>query len=276
MNQSIRNFFSNPWVGVAGSIASIIGIPLAVYLAIGSTRVPHLIYYVHPVRTPIVTAGQTSDLHVTYKATEISGSVSAFQIAIWNSGKQPVRAEEILSPIDIVLDGCCKSLEASIRKRSRDETQFRLDTSNVDKGILGIVWRILEGDDGGIIQIVYNGDTKVGISVNGTIVGQQHIQELKYSGKVSTPAEQYVHVAKANRTFGWCFIVGGVLMPASFAIMILVLYKKHKREVPEDTEWVKRRLKASRLMILVPSLIYILTGIYFLWKSGVPTPPFGF
>jgi hypothetical protein len=50
----LRQFFSNPIVGVAGSIASIIGLVLAIYFYFQATHYRNLVYFVHPAKAVVV------------------------------------------------------------------------------------------------------------------------------------------------------------------------------------------------------------------------------
>jgi hypothetical protein len=92
-------FFSHPLVGIAGTIASVISIPLAFYFYRASQHEPRLTYYVHPVRAPLVQTGKMSDFSVVFKGSLLPGDVTAAQIAIWNSGSAPIKSEDILSPV---------------------------------------------------------------------------------------------------------------------------------------------------------------------------------
>ncbi len=57
-------FFSQPVVGIAGSIASIIGIGLSVYFFLASRETSELTYFVHPAKAAVVRTGQTSRLSI--------------------------------------------------------------------------------------------------------------------------------------------------------------------------------------------------------------------
>ena len=105
----------------------------------------------------MVRAGEASDLSISHNGKKISGNVSAAQMAIWNAGKRPIRENDILSPIVISTGGGQPVLEARIRKTTRPIINFTLDTTRADEGKLQINWRILEKDDGAVIQLIYVG-----------------------------------------------------------------------------------------------------------------------
>ena len=97
--KGLLGFFSHPIVGILGSVASVVGLVLAVYFYFLSTRARDLTYHIHPVRTPIVQSTLASDIAVTFKGSPIKGDLTAAQVAVWNRGKEPIRAEDILKPI---------------------------------------------------------------------------------------------------------------------------------------------------------------------------------
>src|SRR5690348_10611286 len=76
--------FSNPFIGLIGSAASLLSLTLAVYFYFQSKRDPHLTYLVSPTRTSIVKQGEASRLRVTYDSRTITRDISAVQVAIWN------------------------------------------------------------------------------------------------------------------------------------------------------------------------------------------------
>ena len=83
----IASFFGKPLVGILGSVASIVGLFLAVFFYLESRETPELTYCLHPVRTSVVRAGEASELSISHRDKEITGNVSAAQLAIWNTGK---------------------------------------------------------------------------------------------------------------------------------------------------------------------------------------------
>src|SRR6266702_8515767 len=85
-------------VAFIASLATIGGIPLSIYLYNAVPR-RELTYCIYPVRTSIVQSTNISDVTVSYKGHQINGNVSAAQVAIWNAGREPIRPDDILSPI---------------------------------------------------------------------------------------------------------------------------------------------------------------------------------
>ena len=95
------SFFKHPAVGILGSLAGIIGIPLAIYFYTQTALYPDLVYYVNPARAAVVQQGAASHLTVSIDGQQITTDVSAAQVAIWNRGKQAIRHESVLEPIVI-------------------------------------------------------------------------------------------------------------------------------------------------------------------------------
>ena len=91
-------FFSNPAVGIAGSIASIIGLVLAIYFFDKSSRYRELIYLVHPANAVVVKSGQLSRLSVTLDEKTLNTDVTAAQVAFWNAGNEAIRKDNVLQP----------------------------------------------------------------------------------------------------------------------------------------------------------------------------------
>ena len=151
----VISFFNHPLVGILGSISGVIGLVLAVIFYYAGQREPRLTYSVHPLRAPVVQTGKMSALKVLINGIEIQGDVTAAQIAIWNSGAAPIKSEDILTPIMIQTENNAPILDVSVRKVSRPVIEMSLDQSKISSGIVGVHWRILEQNDGCVLQIIY-------------------------------------------------------------------------------------------------------------------------
>ncbi len=259
----IISFYSKPLVGILGSIASIIGLLLAVYFYYSSVQQRELTYYVHPAKAIIARTDQVSRLTFSIDKQPISSNVTAAQIAFWNSGRLPIKPENILSPFIVKLEEDTPIIEAIIRKQNRDVINVKLNKDNVDKGEIRIDWDILEKNDGAILQIIFAGGTDKLIKAKGVIEGQGEVDELSFSGKIRTPIEQYEWQYSGNKTTAYLFLTTGAIM--LLAVIILSYIRRTKK-------------KKGKIMILLVGypLFLVIYGFIKLLKSVPPGPPFGF
>ncbi|MGA3211615.1 MAG: hypothetical protein ABSD20_09925 [Terriglobales bacterium] len=274
-------FASRPvfvWLGLVGALASIVALPLAVYLYEQSIRSRELVYSVNPVRTVVVQAGEMSRLHVLFSdetqsdfcksGSELSvKNVTAAQIAIWNEGKESIRPGNLLEPIVIHTTPPVPILEATIRKQSRDVIHLLLDQSRSREGILGVSWNIVEQDDGGVIQLVIAGNEGTLITVSGVVEGQREIHRYQYSGKIKSPTEQ-LGLFQRHRTLrfslAFALTIGWVVGTLWLGITV---WKARYRPFPATLFGV------SELLALAFQYGVLM---YTLFSGQVPSPPFGF
>jgi hypothetical protein len=220
-------------------------------------------------------------VNVIYGGHEILSDITAAQIALWNAGKRPIRAEDVLTPITIRTDNSIPILEASVRKTSRDLINLAVDQSDISAGSLRITWKILEQNDGGIIQIIYAGPAETRISADGAIVGQPNVHEVKYYGSISSLAEQFVKTARIYRAMGVLMIFVAVLLTAFDAYLVLTRQRKGRLTgTIVELLWNPRLTLLENLVPLIirigVPLSYLYSGALLLYKSIIPTAPFEF
>jgi hypothetical protein len=170
-----KKFFSNPWVGIIGSVSSLVGLLLAVIFYFNAIKEPELVYSFHPLKNTLIQSGITSDLSIFHKGVEIKGeSVIAVTFSIWNQGSESIRAESILEEIKIESNPKVKILNASLSKITRELTRFSIinNKEQWDSGVIPLTWGILENGDGVSIQIVYSGDIDSEFTLGGVIETQ--------------------------------------------------------------------------------------------------------
>jgi hypothetical protein len=172
-------FAAHPIVGFVGTVASVIGVVLAVVLYLAAIRTRELSLYVNPSKTNIVKSGQSSDLHVLYRGKDVSTDVTALQVELWNAGKESIRPEHVLSPIILETSPKVPILEARIRHTSRPITQTVLDTSNIADGKVTVSWKILEHNDAAIIQFILAGPPETSIRASGALEGQARVRDIQ-------------------------------------------------------------------------------------------------
>ena len=252
-------FFTHPVVGIAGSVASLVGLALAVYFYIAAQAAPEVLAYVSPVRATVVKRGEASSLAILHNGRRIESDITAVQVALWNRGKQPVRQADILARVRIVT--AAPVLEATVRKRSRPVVSISLDTSRAATGEVGVAWNILEHGDGAVIQIIYAGNPKVDFSVVGTIVGQGPVEQQRYGRESPTAAEQFASAQSKSRANGWIVIALG-----AFYYFVFYILPPRSRVFP---------LSWKSVLLPLVSVTVILVGVYLL-LSLPAGPPFGF
>ncbi len=199
MKARVLQFFTaHPFLGFLGclgSLASIMALPFAVFPSLVAPK-RELSFCVNPVRTPIVQTAKSSDVSILYKGHRVAVDVTAVQVAVWNSGREPIKAPDCLSPVTLRIPDGVQLLDAKPLSISRSVLGFEMKplltavlTNSSDPNSIPqfsdtsitLSWKILEHNDGALIQIVYVGDSSVPLSLQGTIVGQKQPYEVKSS-----------------------------------------------------------------------------------------------
>lgn len=258
-------FFSKPIVGIIGSIASVIGIPLAIYFYLVTQEKPDLIYFVHPAKASVVRTDQSSQLSVQFDGRSLKSDVTAIQIAFWNAGKKPIKYSDILSPLIIKTKNKEKILKVNLRKKSRDIVHIDIDSSKSANGEVKITWNILEQNDGGVLQIIYAGNETVEIKAHAILVGQSKINELQYGKKLLSPSEEYNRQQEfAGKSFYYIMIGMGLIMVIQMSIFII--RRRNKGIQIEKFEW----------FTLVMGVFILSSSILLFIRERPLAPPFGF
>lgn len=261
--KSILAFFGRPIVGIAGSIASIIGFALSIYFFVASREAPELTYFVHPAKAAVVRTGQTSGLTVQFAGQNLSGDVTATQIAFWNAGRKSIRSASILRPLVIRTGNKAKVLEARVQKSTREVVGLTLDNSRLSSGEVGVRWDILEQNDGCVVQIIYSGDEKVRIEADAVLEGQPEIVRLEYARTLSTPGEEY------TRRQGWKGRIIPYFMAAFSILLVAALGWRFLSR--RKTGWAKRDW-----LLVAQAILMIGVSVWVVFYEIPPGPPFGF
>lgn len=140
---------------------------------------------VHPSRTILVSSEGAQDLVIYADQTLIKGPVTAAQIAVWNAGEKPIKAEDILEKIQIKTSNGAPLLSVRILKTTRTVNKITADASKVSIGVLDFGFQVLEKGDGALIQITYEGNDKVEFIGSGVIIGQNKFEITKSQVKAA-------------------------------------------------------------------------------------------
>jgi hypothetical protein len=249
-----------------GTIFTVLGVALAIYFYFAGARTRRLTYYVNPIKTIVVKGGEASTLRVLHDGQDIKGDVTAAQVAIWNDGTEPIRAENILSSVRLVLEPAVPILEAKIRKESRDVIGATVDTSHLADGVIPVAWKILEHNDGAVIELIFEGSAETELVVQGTVEGQPTVLGVKPPYRIQSPAEQ---VAWGRRSALRLAVISGG--SAVFLLVTWLLRRGLRGSPARDGRGSFLKFVANILLIL------LFLSFYILWREfRQPGPPFGF
>jgi hypothetical protein len=213
-NRTLEWFSRNPVFGLVGFLVGVVSLGATVYFGLEALKSRDLSLLVNPAKTTIVKAGQSSDLHVLYKGQSVSTDVTALQVEIWNAGKESIRPEHILSPIILQMSPKVPILEVRLRRISRPVCQIALDESQLADGKLGVSWRILEHNDGAIIQLIVAGPSGVTVAGQGSVEG-----------------DPTVRLTTARRS-SWASI-GNLIVLLSLSIVLLLSFRSVRHTAGE-------------------------------------------
>jgi hypothetical protein len=250
-----------PWLGLVATICSIISVPLGVYFYLSSQRTRQLAFAVNPVQTIVVSAGRTSAIRVLSEDKEIGSDVIAEQLVIWNSGTESIRPEHVLEPITISTRPRAPILEVTIPRRTRDLIGLTVDDSERSSGRVGLKWKILEKNDGAMVQVIHTGPPSTELVVGGAVEGQRAIDHVVLTRSQQTPRV-------VSRRSEIVFIVLYCVMFAAVSLLfVLSLRTSHEKQ---------QRLRTLMYIALVLTGIAIFLGVLSATDIWGPSMPFRF
>lgn len=263
---SLLSIFASPLITSVGSIASIIALFLTIYYAEGSAQNPELTFSVNPAKLELVSAGQTSNLSVSFDGQVVQSDITTTQVAIWNHGKAPIRRSDVLQPIVIYTDPRTPILEAFIRKTSRDVIGFSLNSEEIQFGRIHVSWDVLEQGDGGLIEVIYAGSPEVDFKCEGVIVGQKEIISFQNRIGFQSPAEEYEVLRTANKRRRFVSVPFAALSLCGFVFTVLKIFQH------ESNDRIGGRILLVTLAVLLVILAGLFMAIFALSKYPIPPP----
>lgn len=272
-----HRFFSNPWIAFCASICSIISVPLAVLFGIQAIQNPILTYSVHPINSTIVKANETSKIAVYFDDKELTSDVTSMQVAFWNAGTRTIRSEHILEPLVLQVEPPSPILDVRITKQSRSVIELATDLTEIEKGRVKIFWKILEHQDGGVVQLVLAGSAESSIKATATIEGQPAINALNCSESFAPKKNSYEQMRRTlitTRASLWVYVLS--LVP-----LLIRNFQKLKRRytgapMPAPKPISKLSMTIAFCIMVALSLTILGMAIYTTFFVMVPNPPFGF
>lgn len=257
----LRRYLSNPWVGFLGILLASINIAGMFIIFSLSRERRDLTYLVNPERNVVFRSGVTSALRVLHEQREIKKDVTAVQVEVWNAGRKPIKKEHVLAVARIVTKPAAHILEARIQKVSRDVVGLAIDDANANDGWISLSWRILERNDGGVIQLIFEGPPDTEVVVEAVVQEQGPITRLQPSEPTKWPTMLLS-------------VVGIVFIVLSLTVLSVVGHLRHKSREGQLRMWAAW-LPLLGLSITLLNVIAIM--VFIVMRSfGITGPPLGF
>lgn len=265
----LRRFLD--YLGVVFGLTTVVGFGLAWYWHAQSVQERAPTYQVSPQRVRLVDTSipVPSQLQVLYKGKDLNKNVTALTLYLWNDGKLPIKAEDVLEPLEVRLEPGSEILDGRILKAWRPVTKFTMgEILDSKKNSLPLSFAILEKGDGAALQIIYTGKPDAAVSVLGTITGVGEPRKADTS-QVKLARTQGEAIRESRKTTHY-------LEGISIALAILAgLSLLYLRRLPPDHP--ARGLLPPVTTLAVTSVVGIVLGGALLWSvnaadtSPVPT-----
>jgi hypothetical protein len=97
-------------------------------------------------------------------------------VEIWNAGKESIRSEHVLSPVILQTSPRVPILEVRLKHASRPVCGISLDELQLADGKVGVAWKILEHNDGAIVQLIVAGPSNVTVVRQGSVEGDPAVR----------------------------------------------------------------------------------------------------
>ena len=258
--KAFLSFFGRPEMVAVAWLIGVFGAIWGVYTYYATQEKPGLTYFEHPSKAAVVRTGQTSRLAVLFDGKEVTGNVTASQVAIWNAGRKPIRSDSVLKPLVISTADGSRILEARLQKVSREVAGFKMDISHLAQGKVALSWSILEEGDGAVVQIVYAAGDDVQITADAVLVGQPEILKETFTRSARSAGEQY---SRGPQSLRWAIGLGALFLLLGSAGIVFV--KKRAGRL----HWLD-----LVFLLGMPMLSFIM--VLYTFFRPLPGPPFGF
>jgi hypothetical protein len=271
------SFFDRRGVKATSFIVGIVGVAFGVWSHFASIKEPAITYTVNPIRTTLAQAGDTTGLSVQFNGERLTRAVTSVTIGIWNGGRAPVKASNVLEALDLKLPTNNRILSAKVLKQSRAIIQFQLGTGAPNalesrpQSSAHMSFNVMEHNDSAIVQIIYEGAPDADVIVSGIFDGQPAVLRLKEQRleKQSTKAiNPYIALVVALLAAGvGAFFSRGLKL-------FLNLFIKHPWKIVVAQISIGTWLAGMALMFITLSSFGFSAYIFYI--DVIQPPPFSF
>jgi hypothetical protein len=277
------------WVTMASIVIGILSTCLAIYFYEAQKQEPCLTFGVNPTKTELEQPDFDKDLGFSYGGQPInSDSVTAVQLCILNSGTKSIPTSAILDTIRIKTPDGSPILSARIKKTSRSICDIKLvvDRQDFKTGVCRIDWRILEPNDGAIIQLIYAGGAHHDPTLEGTIEGQRQGIEVRHFGTITLekndsiviPLGRFIFIVVMVAIIALIMFLTSVFAPKSETARAIKAAKTKIHELEKQAWreqkqiWMRQPLRLVPLVVILLAILFVIAAVSTLPNNA---PPFG-
>jgi len=131
---------------------------------------------------------------------------------------------------------------------------------------LGVGWKILEQNDGFVVQITYAGSVNTGIKVTGDVKGQrQGIEQETYPPGSGTTTKEYVRFVYLHLAECVLIFIGLLAFVMEITLYLYLYSRKIKQEIGSDKlRIIRKQVAFYPIFLMVMSVTGVIVGIL-LW-----------
>jgi hypothetical protein len=166
--------------GIAGTCVGILGILLGCYFYFRGKREkkPQVRMKSFNLISQSVVEVKPEKIGITYLGNPIE-NMTVTNVALWNSGREPIRKEDILStePLRILTKEGFRILDAEVVQVNNDTNNLRCQLIEDNEVIIDFDY--LEKGDGTVIQVFHTGNKNDDLQFKGKVIGASLAMEKR-------------------------------------------------------------------------------------------------
>lgn len=203
---------TNPWFGILGFIAGVIGI----ILTIRSKKEKLPLFAIRSNNIIRDLASRFEPLQVLYSRQRVE-NLTVTKLAFWNGGRETINNQDIASidPLAVYVKSGYKILDTKVLYSKNPANQFSFTTAD-DKSHIKLNFEYLDKNEGGVIQLLHTGKSSDDIEVRGTIKGagkpiNKSVRKIQNILSISIIPSKSLSYKKRRLVFGLTLFITPIL-----------------------------------------------------------------
>jgi len=245
-----------------------------------------LTFGVHPLKTELQRPDYDKELGFVYQGKLVdSASITAVQVAIWNAGTRSIRDTDVLEPFHLMMPDGAAILSVRVKKITRPICGFEFVNNQTDyvSGKCLLKWRILEPDDGVVLQVIYAGSARHDPTLGGVIEGQKSgiVVERYGVNPEKTDIQSSISLLRLLGILALVIVVASLITFATRIRSTTTIGKKITEEIAEAEKKLALLKKTAGPMplaswiIIIVGVVLLVFGLWALCYGLSTGPPFG-